>query len=1790
MHVRSIIAILLALIAAVPVLAQTPAQPPWEVRAFLSTYTDDDAGRSSTSTWTWNWTAVRKTWGCPYCGYSTYWEDATPGDEVCPNPWNLASHPTNVRLARLDPRTRMLGAVSALSCDVSGDQSPPLIGRPFHPGGLSEPPWNADPSPWEPTAPYDRANVASYLTARAANLNAGTTPLIANGQGLRFLVLKPGSVRAAAGHAYFDPTETLTPTPTYYLTEGGPGGATPEQYLININPYRVSDGDVYYIRHHEVNVGGATTALTIQAYSTLYGNEFNSNDAAGDSEINFTTYDTNGGCQIITNSGALRVEIPRQFTATAAGEGTWLLKIVIQSNTRTLPSPEEMNYNTVYETDLYTALAEPDFATAGIGADLSAVKQSYVVANTALAPSLATADAGDGVDYPVAEKAANGTFTTNEIWPYRMPPEAAGVGRVMVQWNDLGALGALLSAAHPTDNVTVYYRTGREWYYIADLADYSLRLVSNAAVAINTAITATNYSYVDSRFMCARPQVDHDRDSLLYLRNDHWVNSLGTDRGPAATDDEPATGGLARIIIGTLQLAPEGYGGEFNPGARTPAREFTIANRCPAPMSACSRSGGCGTRYLASAHAPGTPCPACGRPLVAAPGQANVAYDAHTALRATVDDVQHFLTPTALRFLPGVPIPTGSPDFLQQVYVDVPAYQPPSVPAGGSPFENDIANDEGYRGMMVAFHRPDVTAVGDDGDLGWDVYFRSPNTGNVFGDPSETSNDNESERVCPVCAARYSSVVADTQCRFCGATLGTDTPPVPEWTLTAEEFDPFGVQVSVLRQTRLAADARIVDLGWVAPGVPATGPNTTNTSLTMAPGSKPTPADVSARPELTVRNEGNIEALTEMRSGHLFRTEVDPEVRSYARWGQSVPLTVGSLFRFRPGDIAFDPGPWGLFTQSATGAAGLPATALLQAGVRNDPAYALVKPVPMGQPVGNYANELALFVDLNNNHALDFYDALAGPTTSQLHEFDPDVDEPFEPVASFATRLRVVESRLPQNDFYSADTEPTLLYDADRDNLQVLWTGRRAVTGSPGAVAPAGTSAADVPAPADPTNILYANAAPNLFVEPGPLYDPLYRGWLWDRTAAGDPIDARALSVSTTPNEHNSSPTAFTDAASGRRWALWHQSLTSAAGAGSRLRFDSSTTIDWDGSDATEFLFGTSGAQKGLTGFARPEVANRLWMLWHTGPAGRESIRFRPEFDPTSGVVVPDYALEVSNAAHAGQVGFFFDGADRWLKPAQTPFTYVRDASAFGGYIGDPEDPEFAMDVFFTGHIRALGNSDICWTRFNFGRPTDPDFPIVGAATNYGKVAFPRVVNPVIPSLTPAPASHPVTHMPAIYDAAGVVRGYAGEQLASSPRRQSFQSRDLDWVVSARVDDPDEPDAPFNFATKPDWTGWETAAAPAPGLEEYVDPKFYLGVITENAGVRRETLYTLSWTVGAYNADTGLVEVTPVLTGIGASGAFDLPLNPGHPDNDHLGELIAPSARADAEEEDAFAAAGDYEDWPSVTLSINPASGTLGWSSHLFNPDNPADPLAVFNTGNTTDLVDVVMYADYTPYIRRVTTDPADDDSPSAYYDLGGSSRLTVFWRRSYGDTDTPHFGRPSFMHRTYTTALQLAQPPVTLGNITEVFDLTTGVALAQGTEWGLASPENGIILIDPSATTYPGYAGHRIRVTYTDAQGFTQKEQHRVVGWSIETPVPVNTVISEGPLRVVPEVYTVPGDSFQTVRYWLIWSSARPVFDLRTAAAGGQVVQQSADVYMAAVAPEYGSLIADVQVPQLGQ
>jgi len=1170
MRHRPIIAIVLALAAALPALGQ--AQPPGEVRAYLSTYTDDGssarATTPSTSTWTWNMTEVRKRWVCPYCGYSTYWEDATPGDDECPNPFGIAAHPANVLLVQADAKTRVLGFLAATSCDDDGDEDLPLVGRPFHPGGLIEPIWNDDPSPWEtPTL----ENVASYLTARAA-IPAGAGELVENGDGVRFLVVKPGSVRAAAGKLYFDSSDTIVTAPAFLMTAGG-GGATADQYVIHINPYRVSDGDVWYIRHHEERAGGVTTVVAVQAYSTLYGNDFDTQ--GGIAGAGLTNYDTNGGCQIITDSGALRVEIPEQLAAD--GAGTWVLKIVINSNTRTMPSPDEVNYDSVYGVDMYTDPGEdePDFLTNGIIEDLSPTKAPYVVVDDTRTPLIASADAGDGTNYLVEEKLQNGdgfvhtaTAHADEIWPYRMPPEAAGVGRIITQWSELSPSAALQSAT--VGGADIFYRIGGEWQYLADLGTRDNRIMTNADVAANTALTGNldeDYSFLDARFMCGRLDVN--------LTGDEWVHGT-MPAVPTETDDEPATGGFPGILIGDLIAAgpPDQYGGEYGPGTHTPTRDFTIANRAPAPVSVCPvSSGGCGARYLRSDYAPGDACPACGIALVAGHGEADACYDAHTAPAALVAGNRYWMTPEALRFGPGAnPVPMGALDFVQQVFADIPAYQPPSVPPdAGSPYANDIDNDGGYYGTMVAFDRPGGTAP-TDANFAWDTYFRSPNTGNRFGSPAETGAAAEAENVCPVCQARYSSAVAPTDCLYCGATLSPETPPVPESALVAEEFDPFGLQVSVLRRAALAANQRIVDLGWVAPGVPITAPNVTNDSTEMVAGSTPEPADVSARSDVPVRNEGNITSVAEMRSGYLFRTEIDPAVRSLARWAQSVPMTVGTLFRYRPGgplptdDIEFSATAWALARQEATGAVGEEATARVQAGHRDDggAAYAgVTKPVPLGQPVGNYASEVILFIDLDGNGALNFYDALVGVTDSGVTEFDPDVDEPFEPVASFATRMRVVEGRLPQNDFYSRDVDPTVLVDTGRDNLQVIWAGQRAPGGSAGAPAPAGIAGADAAAPSDPMNLLYANGELSLF---GP--DPLYRGYLWT-PPGGDPAEADALTTSATADESNSSPTAYIDPTTGDRWAMWHRSLTTAAGMSSQLRFDSSGGVDWDGSSAT---------------------------------------------------------------------------------------------------------------------------------------------------------------------------------------------------------------------------------------------------------------------------------------------------------------------------------------------------------------------------------------------------------------------------------------------------------------------------------------------------------------------------------------------------------------------------------------------------------------------------------------------
>jgi hypothetical protein len=119
---------------------------------------------------------------------------------------------------------------------------------------------------------------------------------------------------------------------------------------------------------------------------------------------------------------------------------------------------------------------------------------------------------------------------------------------------------------------------------------------------------------------------------------------------------------------------------------------------------------------------------------------------------------------------------------------------------------------------------------------------------------------------------------------------------------------------------------------------------------------------------------------------------------------------------------------------------------------------------------------------------------------------------------------------------------------------------------------------------------------------------------------------------------------------------------------------------------------------------------------------------------------------------------------------------------------------------------------------------------------------------------------------------------------------------------------------------------------------------------------------------------------------------------------------------------------------------------------------------------------------------------------------------------------------------------------------------------------------------------------GSTIRVQYDyeylDDAGAVQTasadELHVIGGWSQETAIPIDSVLMEGPLRVVEETYRVPAlpvnnpDMLVGRRYWVFWSSPRPMYDLRDVSDGGSRVRQSSDVFYCTVTPEFPSLVRD--------
>ena len=286
-----------------------------------------------------------------------------------------------------------------------------------------------------------------------------------------------------------------------------------------------------------------------------------------------------------------------------------------------------------------------------------------------------------------------------------------------------------------------------------------------------------------------------------------------------------------------------------------------------------------------------------------------------------------------------------------------------------------------------------------------------------------------------------------------------------------------------------------------------------------------------------------------------------------------------------------------------------------------------------------------------------------------------------------------------------------------------------------------------------------------------------------------------------------------------------------------------------------------------------------------------------------------------------------------------------------------------------------------------------------------------------------------------------------------------------------------------------------------------------------------------------------------------------------------------------------------------VRMTIDPAAGAVRFSKPLLNvlaPANPTGEAAISDGGGpgfpVAGAVDVFVLADYHPFAYRISRGAADDDSPSAYLDAFG--RTAVFWQRRHAASEPPHFGARELMYRTHSRSIQVARPPMAGGVTVE--------SLGPGGAWGALAPAdyvvdaaNGVIALPWDADGVP----FRITYTPTTPPGLPLVEIHTPQGWSIEQVIPIDTVVSEGPVMVAQETYpfSAPftGGVLNVVRYWVFWSSTRPRYDPNmapgpdgTLGAGsaddiGAIVQTS-DVHYTTVNPCFGAGFAESRVTAL--
>lgn len=1678
---RRLLMALLAAVALVACMAPAWAQSPYEVRAYAGGLTAD------TDYHLYDLAKIRAKYVCPYCGYSSY----EPGD--CPDPFEASGHPATVALIQVPLARRAERIVDIALQDMNADVADYLyhnadndeigravLGKVFHPENSSR-------------------TTESTLYLESSNLvDASTTDNITSTSHLRYFVMSPGVTRPAAMQMYPTLEPAASPSPT-----------------VGVNPYRVDNGDVWFVKFEYWTTGVAPLIehhLSCYMYSRLYGLDLSvegddADIADADTEITF-----------LSNSGAIAFRLtPSNY----ANGTTYTYRFEIASNCQTIPGQE----------------------------DMSEITEGTLPANSRDAWLTPT----DGVITSLSDVAETGM---PPHLTYLLAANQFGVGMAAVQY----AGDADTSGDVETDNNHRYYNDG-EWQY-----DWTTE-VTNADVANS-----------NNNFTSTAPSAPYVR----YIGECRFMSSR--------VDAQPGGGTYPNVAVGAVP---------YGPGANTPAREINVANRAAEDVVTrrCPFCGNTTIDDVCALHTTANTTASLRRSFLTGLGMwRELMVVTHDETDSDLHFTRSMVSEDALKPHDAGARIGAEVDGTQAFHLEMPAYQAPSIPAVdlAHGWINDQANDDSYQGGLMVFANLGQDEVVDFDNSrnalseNWDVFYRCPDCGVLMTDPSNhPANGCTGHTYCPITGIEYP--YGDTECQFSGATLETfaysdsEYAEYLEHTLQSEEYDITNLAVSVLRKAEMRARNEGVPLGRIEPGVTINRPDTNIQGLLN--GVTASPSNISpyasvveayedaanptvpAAANVGIANGGNVYAP--IRMGSLFdpatglhdgalpyfsRVDLPAYDYSFGRIGQSTPLTHQTIAGYGIDSSNALSSEFSLLPASTFASGGKPYNARLTAGYT-------ARPVPLGQPVGTYVGQTLMYLDTDGDGALDFdhWNAAAGDDTdTSVDEFDPLVDRPLEPVFDRVTgEARVFGSRIPQNDYLSMDTSPTATVRSGAD-VQVIWLGNRpsAAGAAIDTACPPGDGSSDIPSSSAPINLLYATANYNDAMDDD---DPLYRGYQWAMANATELEDAHNITADATDGTVNMSPWALGTGAN--RWLFWQRRLRHPGGVESTLRFDATSSQGWNGSDNTEWLYGSGLPKENLRSFVDND--GELWLFWHTGDQGKEHLMYRWDFTPGTNDNNEGPVPVTNRAPQEWRADTFatIDPRDVTAtvglkKPSSSPFVYEKDPSAYLG-------PTGMVNLFFSGYTRSEGQADICWERFDPAGMDGKD----AAYPNYGKLAFRKTS---------------AEQGPYIYTANGTW-AQMPEELRPNGMRQVFASRHLDWICH-------DNGSGDNFAVSP--------AGPDPANitlddtdadyiwnQNFIDPTFCIALTYDdpNDGARPAAhLYYVTWDRGEYYRARGIYRVTPKLiplTGAGVPGGIV----------DGSGYLLQdPSVTA-------LRAQGQTVPDRNVTLDINPATGTLAFSSPLFDVDRPADPLTVFNSsmslGGGQNLIDATVFGSYHPFIYRVTRDGADDDCPSAFHVYTvDPTRVTVFWRRNYPVSSTPHFGRSALMHKSFTTSIHVAKSPIT--SVTSCVNAyNTGQAITYAAD--ADALEDGFLGFDPD------YVGRTVKVEYVSGDGNTYTEYHEVPGWSADTPIPVKTGGSEGHFVVKPEVYTVPdgyGDNTRAIRYWLFWTGFGSVYDLRvlnqnmpgtTPNAGPRtgrdpIIMQSSDVYTAVVSPKAGAPVRE--------